>query len=189
MSSPPVLRCGNTLVVFEGPRRLEWSTPDPGHSVPLGAWPSPGQAAEVLGHLAAGGNVLVLVDKERTSVPMFADEAARIPEELAARFPITTDGVLSELHLVSLDWLPDHLRRRGLRFLRYAARLLAQQHDLLLPPLLVEEPGPEPSNLRFAQLRGVRSLDHERIALLGDHLFARVPTASRTPLPAQEVSS
>ncbi|WP_217574196.1 hypothetical protein [Streptomyces sp. GbtcB7] len=187
MSSPPVLRCGNTLVVFDGPRRLLWSTSDPRHCTPAGLWPAPGQAAGVLDHLAADGNVLVLLDQERITVPMFADEAAHIPEELAARFTITTDGVLSELHLTALDWLPEHLRRRGLRFLRDAARLLAREHDLLLPPLLVEEPGSEPSNLRFAQLRSVRPIDQERIALLSDRLFAQVSTV--TPPPAPEVSS
>jgi hypothetical protein len=189
MNAQPVLRSGNTLVVFDGPRRLVWSASDQRHSTPAGLWPAPGQAAEVFDHLAAGGNVLVLLDQKRTTIPMFADEAARIPEELAARFTITTDGVVSELHLTALDWLPEHFRQRGLRFLRDATRLLDRQHDLLLPPLLVEEPGPEPSNLRFAQLRSVRPFDQERIAPLSERLFAEASPVSKDPLSAWEVSS
>jgi hypothetical protein len=189
MSSSPILRRGNTLVVFDGPRRLLWSAPEPGRHTPTGLWPAPGQAAEVLDHLADGGNVLVVLDQERFTVPMYSDEAARIPAELAARTTITSDGVLSELHLTALDWLPEHLRQRGRRFLQQAGRLIAEHPDLLLPPLLLEEPGPEPSNLRFVRLRSARPFDQDRIASLGDRLFAPVPTASEAPLPEWETSS
>ncbi|KUN29868.1 hypothetical protein AQJ23_03785 [Streptomyces antibioticus] len=179
MHSSPILRHGNTLVVFDGPPRLLWSAADPGHYVPSGLWPSPAEAASVLDHLADGGNVLVMLGEEDTTIPMYVEEAASIPAELADRIKVTTDGALAYLHLTALDWLPDDLRRRGLRFLRDTDRMLASLPDALLPPLLLEEPDSEASNLRFGRLRTVRTLTEDRILPLSNHFFA--PAASASP--------
>ncbi|POX43752.1 hypothetical protein C3488_35255 [Streptomyces sp. Ru72] len=130
----------------------------------------------MLDHLADGGNVLVMLSEENSTVPMYVEEAAAIPAELADRIEVTTDGALAYLHLTALDWLPDHLRQRGLRFLRETVRVLASLPDAFLPPLLLEEPSSEASNLRFARLRTVRTLTEDRILPLSDYLFA--PAAS-----------
>jgi hypothetical protein len=188
MSLSPTLHHDDILVVFDGPRRLLWSSPAPGTYAPAALWPDPVQVADVLDHLGAGGNVLVLLDQEDITIPLYADEAASIPPELRRSMTVTTDGVLTEVHLTALDWLPEHFRQRGLRFLRYTEQLLARRHDLLLPPLLVEAPGPEPVNLRFARLRTPRPFDESHIDALGDWLFAGTTATSKDPLPALEVS-
>ncbi|WP_405584598.1 hypothetical protein [Streptomyces sp. NBC_01190] len=191
MSSSPTLRCGNTLVVFDGSRRLVWSASSTTNYTPVALWPTPEQAAEVLDHLAGGGNLLVMVEEETTTVPMYAEEAARMPAELTERISLTSDGVLSELQIPALDWLPEPLRQRGLRFLRDSARRLAHYPDLLLPPLLMEEPGTEPesadtldsadTNVRFARRRTVRPYSDDRLAPVSDHLF---PSLSYEPYEA-----
>jgi len=179
MHSSPTLRHRNTLVVLEGPSRLLWSAAQPGHFALSGLWPSPAEAARVLDHLADGGNVLVMLGEEDSTIPMYVEEAAAIPAELAGRIKVTTDGPLAYVHLSALDWLPDHLRQRGLRFLRDTDRMLASLPDALLPPLLLEEPSSEVSNLRFARLRTVRTLTEDRILPLSDHFFA--PAAPAPP--------
>ncbi|MFD6289861.1 hypothetical protein [Streptomyces sp. NPDC060205] len=179
MSAPSTsasLKCGNTLVVFDGPRRLSWRTSVSGDYTPTALWPSPAQAAEVLDHLHGGGCLLVLLEQERITVPMYAEEADRLPPDVADRAELTSDGVVSELHLPVMDWLPPALRERGLRFLEDSAGLLRGSPDLLLPHLIVETPPYRPQNLRFARLRTPRPFSEDRLAPVTDRLFtAGVP--------------
>ncbi|WP_328495530.1 hypothetical protein OHS59_24385 [Streptomyces sp. NBC_00414] len=173
------LQCGNTLVVFDGPRRLAWRTSLSGDYTPTALWPSPAQAAQVLEHLYSGGCLLVLLEQERISVPMYAEEADRLPPDVAARADLTSDGVVSELHLPVLDWMPPALRERGLRFLENSTGLLRESPDLLLPHLIVETPPYQPENLRFARLRTPRPFSEDRLAPVTDHLFT--PDIEATP--------
>ncbi|MFG3155354.1 hypothetical protein ACGF7W_25275 [Streptomyces sp. NPDC048219] len=171
MSTSAFLRCGKTFVVFDGPRRLSWHASAPGDYIPTALWPSPAQAAEVMDHLYSGGCLLVLIEQERISVPMYAEEAERLPPDVAARATLTSDGVVSELHLPVLDWMPAALRERGLRFLENSTRLLREEPDLLLPHLIVEDPPRHLANLRFARLRPPRPFADDRLAPVTDHLF------------------
>lgn len=180
MNTSALVRCGRTLVVFDGPRRLSWHASRNGDYTPTALWPSPAQAAEVLDHLYGGGCLLVLIEQRRTSVPMFAEEAERLPQDIAARTTLTGDGVLSELHLPVLDWMPDPLRERGLRFLEHSAEQLLGMPDLLLPQLLVEEPPHRPDNLRFARPRTARPFADGRMEPVTDRLFTLPPTALPT---------
>ncbi|WP_188114296.1 hypothetical protein [Streptomyces apricus] len=182
MSTSASLQCGNTLVVFDGPRRLAWRTSPSGDYAPTALWPSPAQAARVLDHLYGGGCLLVLLEQERISVPMYAEEAERLPPDVAARADLTSDGVISELHVPVLDWMPPALRERGLRFLEDSAGLLDKSPDLLLPHLIVEDPPHRPDNLRFARLRRPRPFSDDRLAPVTDHLFtADLPVAAMCP--------
>jgi hypothetical protein len=171
MNGSALLRCGSTLVVFDGPRRLTWHTAANGDYTPTALWPTPAQAEAVLDHLYSGGCLLVLLEQKRTSVPMYAEEAEQLPVEVAARTTLTSDGVLSELHLPALDWMPAPLRERGLRFLDDSAALMSGRPDLLLPHLIVEKPPYQPDNLRFARLRTPRPYSDGRIGPVTDHLF------------------
>lgn len=179
MSLSPTMWCGGTLVIFDGPKRLAWSTTPPGQWSPISLWPTPRQAERVVDRLRAGGNVLVLMEQDQTSVPMFVEEAMRFPGRSTAR--MTTDGVITELHIPALDWLPGPLRDRGLRFLRETASSIRQRPDLLLPHLLVDEPGQAPDNLRFARIRSPHSFTDDRLRSAVDHLFA--PTGERHSVP------
>ncbi|MFJ3213192.1 hypothetical protein [Streptomyces flaveolus] len=175
MSTAAFLRCGNTAVVFDGPRRLAWRRGGTaGDYAPTALWPSPAQLTEVMDHLHSGGCLLVLVDQERTSVPMYAEEAERLPADVAARTTLTSDGVVSELHVPVLDWMPPALRERGLRFLHNSAGRLQDNPDLLLPQLIVEDPPYRPENLRFARLRNPRPFSDDRLTPVTDHLFTDV---------------
>lgn len=171
MSGSALLQHDDTLVVFDGPRRLTWRTSANGDYTPTALWPTPAQAEAVLEHLYGGGCLLVLLEQKRTSVPMYAEEAERLPAEVAAQTTLTSDGVLSELHLPALNWMPGPLRERGLRFLDDSAALMSGKPDLLLPHLLVEEPPYRPDNLRFARLRTPRPYSDCRIGPVTDHLF------------------
>ncbi|MEW2570694.1 hypothetical protein [Streptomyces sp. NPDC047070] len=185
MSAPSTsasLKCGNTLVVFDGPRRLSWRRSVSGDYTPTALWPSPAQAAEVLDHLHGGGCLLVLLEQERISVPMYAEEADRLPPDVADRAELTSDGVVSELRLPVMDWLPPALRERGLRFLEDSAGLLRESPDLLLPLLIVETPPYRPENLRFARLRTPRPFSEDRLAPVTDRLFtAGIPDVPGIP--------
>ncbi len=182
MSTSASLRCGETLVVFDGPRRLAWRTSVSGDYTPTALWPSPTQAAQVLDHLYSGGCLLVLIEQERVSVPMYAEEAERLSPDVAARADLTSDGVVSELHLPVLDWMPPALRERGLRFLENSTGLLRESPDLLLPHLIVESPPYRPDNLRFARLRTPRPFSEDRLTPVTDHLFtADAPAAAMCP--------
>ncbi|MFI7504709.1 hypothetical protein ACIBVL_40810 [Streptomyces sp. NPDC049687] len=185
MSRSAFLQCGSTLVVFDGPRRLTWRQSSSGDYTPTALWPSPAQAAAVMDHLYSGGSLLVLVEQERISVPMYAEEAERLPSDVADRATLTSDGVVSELHLPVLDWMPPALRERGLRFLRDSAGKVRSEPDLLLPHLLVESPPYRPDNLRFARLRKPRPFSDDRLAPVTDHLFtADIEAAVMCPVDA-----
>jgi hypothetical protein len=171
MSSSAYLQCGSTLVVFDGPRRLTWRKSSPGEYTPTALWPSPAQAAEVMDHLYSGKGLLVLLEQERISVPMYAEEAERLPPDVTDQATLTSDGVVSELHLPVLNWMPHELRERGLRFLSNSACTVRSRPDLLLPHLLVESPPYQPDNLRFARLRAPRPFSDDRLAPVTDHLF------------------
>lgn len=158
-------------MVFDGPRRLQWSATYPAQFTPVALWPTPAQAAHVLDHLRLGGNVLILLEEERITIPMYAEEAVRIPAELASRVTVTSDGPLSEIRFTAMDWLPPPLRQRGQQFLKDAARILHQRPGLLLPHLITEEPGREPSRLRFARTHTARSLTDSRLLSAADHIF------------------
>ncbi|WP_143674221.1 MULTISPECIES: hypothetical protein [Streptomyces] len=170
MSDAPTLWCGSTLVVFDGPRRLIWRPVSAGRWSLADLWPTARQARQVTDHIEDGGAVLVLVDEEQIDVPMYAEEVAQVPESLAAR--ITVDGDLADLRIPALDWLPEPLRERGRTFLRDTDCHIDRQPDLLLPHLLVEEPGQTPCNLRFARIRHPRPLNNDRLRSAADHLFA-----------------
>jgi hypothetical protein len=175
-------------VVFDGPRRLSWHSSGAGDYVPTGLWPDPAQAARVLDHLYAGGSLLVLVEQPDIRVPMFTEEAERLPPEVAERATLTSDGVLSELRLPALDWMPPALRERGLRFLEDSAKALSGEPDLLLPQLLVESPPCRPDNLRFGRLRTPRPFYDGRLEPVADHLFA-APAMAVPVCPAQAAAA
>lgn len=179
MSLPPTMWCNGTLVIFDGPRRLAWSTTSPGQWSPVALWPTPRQAERVVDHLHQGGSVLILVEQEQIDIPMYVEEASRLPDRVTAE--LTTDDVIAELHVRALDWLPESLRERGLRFLRETDRCIENQPDLLLPHLLLEEPDHEPGNLRFGRVRAPRPFTDARLTAAVDHLFA--PAGDRFPAP------
>ncbi len=170
MSLSPTMWCGSTLVIFDGPRRLTWSTNPPGQWSPVSLWPTHHQAERVLDYLHKGGSVLVMVEQEQTNIPLYIEEAARFPDSVSAR--LSQDDVITDLQIPALDWLPEALRERGLRFLRDTSRTIHSRPEMLLPQLLLEEPGADPCNLRFARVRAPRPFTDERLRSTVDHLFA-----------------
>jgi hypothetical protein len=73
------------------------------------------------------------------------------------------------------------MRERGLRFMRETASSIRERPDLLLPHLIVEEPGQEPDNLRFARIRTPRPFTDDRLKAAVDQLFT--PTGDRFLAP------
>ncbi|GAA3888001.1 hypothetical protein [Streptomyces sedi] len=179
MSQPPILWCGSTLVVFDGPRRLTWRRGPRGEWFPVSLWPTPQQALQVNEHLAQGGGLLVLVEEAETEIPLHTEELAGAPWELADR--VTVEDGLAELRVPALDWLPEELQARGRKFLKDSACFFERQPDLLIPHLVVEPLGPTPENLRFGRLRPPRRCTDERLRTVADHLFDHGLTMPRAP--------
>jgi hypothetical protein len=143
VNTSPMLRSGNTTVVYEGPRRLVWRRTGATGWVPTGLWPTPAQAAELITELNRGGRLLIVLEPGPHTVHVMGEELAAAPAPVRKLAEQPGDDP-AELIVPMLDWLPESLRQRGIRFRNQCASLLDRFPLALLPRLLVEqsvEPG------------------------------------------------
>ena len=177
-------RHGDTLVVFEGSRRMLWSRPGPGRWRPVGIWPQAADAAALTAHLAARRNVLVVLDGAEHTVSLLAEELAAAPASVRrlvrgpdpsvpgpAPYPVEPVDV----RIPVLDWLPGPLRRPGVEFLRTGAELVRRTPAALLPPLLIDVFDPARPHLRFALRTQRHGIGAGRLADTVGHLFGPAP--------------
>lgn len=177
-STPPTERHGGALVVFEGSRRMRWSRPAPGRWRPVGIWPGAAEAEALAEHLAARGNVLVVLDRAEHTVSLLAEELAGAPAAVRRLLPGAgpgPDDLVVDVSIPALDWLPAPLRLRGIEFLVRAAEFAERTPAMLLPPLLTDEPDPERPHLRFALRTGPYGIGGARLTAAVGHLFAPAP--------------
>jgi hypothetical protein len=171
MTKQPTALCGDTLVVFEGPKRIAWRETDFSDWAPLGLWPDPREKHEIHRRIAHGQQMLVVLDEAAPVVSMLREELAAAPPALAAlaEEPV---GELVRLPVPTLDWLPGDLRARGLRFLARSTARVAGIPKALLPALIFEESPRALAHVRFAHRldRRVR-LDSDLDAIVA-HGFA-----------------
>ncbi|MGP9017720.1 hypothetical protein ACT1U9_04840 [Streptomyces sp. BR1] len=170
--TPAAVLYGDTLVVFEGHRRLLWDRPGPGRWRPVGLWPGPAEAAALAARLASGHNVLVVLGRDRQSVPLLAEELAAAPAEvrwLAAAGPGTAEPY--DVRIPFLDWLPPAERLRGLELLAQGAELVRSTPAALLPALLADTVGPTRSPVRFVLCTRAAGPGEEHIAGAAARLF------------------
>lgn len=183
-NTPPIggrvtVEHGNALVVFEGAARIAWHRRTSSDWIPVGLWPRPDEAVLLEGRLERGDPVLVILSEPVATVPLLVEELAA-SGELFAPYADPAEGHLVELRLPALDWLPDDVRARGLEFLARTDKVIATTPHALCPPFLLDDPGPEGSNVRFVRpRRGERATDADCRALV-EHVFATtlVPAAS-----------
>jgi hypothetical protein len=151
MTSSPIARHGDALVVFDGPRRIAWERTGRAEWTPRGVWAGD---PEVRRQLAARRPLLVVLDGPQASVTVLAEQFAAGRDALA---PYVADptGEAVEVVIPALDWLDRGLRARGLAF---ADRQAALPAALRAPLALDDEPGP----VRFA-LRSGPVLDLETV--------------------------
>jgi hypothetical protein len=149
MSSSPIARYGDALVVVDGADRVTWRRTGLAEWAPCGVWPDEHQAAEVRRHLSQGGPLLAVLAATKATVPLLDEQLAEAPPAVAA-LAHQGAGDLASLHIPALDWLPADLRRRGLRFVRDGVERAARTPAPLLPAIALSEPDPDAPNLRFA---------------------------------------
>jgi hypothetical protein len=178
VNTSPMLRSGNTTVVFEGPRRLVWRRVGSTGWVPTALWPSPEQAAELITEMGRGGRLLVVLEPGPHTVAVLAEELAAAPAPVRQLAEQPGEDP-AELIVPTLNWLPADLRERGLRFRAECASLLDRYPPALLPRLLVEQPANPDCPIRFIhpmpQCSLTGALSGHQLRQIANHVFRDVP--------------
>jgi hypothetical protein len=146
MSLPATIQCGDTLVVFEGTRRLRSLPTD---TTTAALWPDAHEAKDVRRRLDLGQPILVILGGPQADAALLAEQFVQAPRALAAAVRSTARD-MTGTPVPALDWLPAELRDRGLRFLRASAEHARRTPAALCQPLYLDEPDPETPHVRFA---------------------------------------
>jgi hypothetical protein len=179
MISDPTARSGETLVVFEGPKRIAWAQSGLDGWTPLDLWPNARETEEIRRRLAQKRPLLVILDNADPVVSLLPEELAGASEAVAALADEPT-GDLIRMRVPRLNWLPGDLRERGLRFLSRSIEQAAGIPKALLPALVFEERDVPTPHVRFAHRLNTRvRLDHEIDAIV-EHCFANCRHGSMT---------
>jgi hypothetical protein len=146
MSPSPLIRIGDVLVALEGRARLSWRADPTTGWMPAALWPDRAQGERVRRHIAEGRPMLIVMTGAADSVPLLEEQRDGMPTSLVP-FVRDVPGDLPALCIPALDWLPDDLRQRGLKFVVCSADSLP---DALQAPLILENTDPAMPNVRFA---------------------------------------
>lgn len=153
MDARSTMLVDDTLIIFEGPARVDWTVGVDGKWTPTGIWPGPRHGEMLRQRLECRAPILVVLDEARLAIPVLREEWERAPE--AVRAALTREGPppapgeeVMELRVPFLDWLPVELRATAETFLAETDLVLAHTPAVLLPPLLT---GDEVDGVRFAR--------------------------------------
>jgi hypothetical protein len=174
--STAVIRHGAMTVVVEGAARIGWRRSGAATWAPERLWPTADEAAELLAAVRRGEALLVVFDETPATVAVLAEEFAQAAPALAelAEGGDATGGEVVELRVPPLNWLPEELRRRGLRFLRDSRAKAARTPTFLLPPLVIDEPSAQAPNVRFAHRLRHTGACRTQLPQIAAHLFAEL---------------
>jgi len=173
------------LIVREGTSRIRWAGGG-GTWRLTGIWPSAGEQLQLSAQLAAGRPLLVVLEPDPPSVPVWRSELADglLPlgpgrpvhsvnhevavEESPAEEP---EEELLDVVVPFLDWLPERLRARGRAFSEQARELISHTPAPLLAALIVEDEPVQDDQVRFVHRTGGRpptaaELDRLAVCLL-----------------------
>jgi hypothetical protein len=178
MTTEPVLRHDGVTVVVEGSARIRWRRVAAARWAPAALWPSTDESAEVLSGVRRGDPLLVVFDEAPAKVPVLAEELALAPPAVAS-LACDTSGEVVDLHVPPLDWLPEELRHRGLRFLHTSTQAASRTPCPLRPPLMLDEPAADLPNLRFAVRLPCRGWARTDLVAVASHLFGAQGLARR----------
>jgi hypothetical protein len=177
-SALPVRRLSAVQVVFDGARRLLWSSRGPAAWRPDRIWPSPAERDRILADLRSGTPVLVLLEPRSVPVPVLPEELERAPRPLRER-AVGLGGDEYAVPVALLDWLPDRYRRRGLDFLRTGGQMLESNPKLLLSSLIVDQAAQPGEPVRFALRTWARAVPDRDLAECAAALFPAQPGRRR----------
>lgn len=167
-------RSGQTLVVREGAKRLQWVRTVEGWRLE-GMWPGPADQRVVSQHLGTGAPVLVVLEEQPAVVTALRDELVEVPPYLRALYQCDE---YVDLEVPFLDWLPADVRRRGEQFAAYVQRLLAVTPRWSLPQLLFAPDVAAGHQVQFvARTPACRVLDDRLLDQAVEHAFAGVYVA------------
>lgn len=136
---------GPVTVVREGAARLVWSRAWVDQWRLTDLWPTPVQSAALESRIARGDRMLVVLDQAPQAIALHPEEVAMPLDRFDA---VSDDGILVEIVVPQLEWLPEPLRTRGLIFADQAAEIIASTPAGLVPPLVLEQ---EDCPVRFAR--------------------------------------
>jgi hypothetical protein len=168
MSLPAAIECDDALVVFEGPRRIRHQ-----RAAGVRLWPDAREAEEVRERIAGGRPILVIFGGAQAKATVLTEQFAGAPPALAELVrAIARD--LSPFPVPALDWLPDDVRDRGLRFLRASTLHVRRTPALLCPTLCLDDRDAASPHVRFAYLSRVGMHTARELSLVVAYAFADV---------------
>lgn len=185
MQKSTTLPVGNALVVFEGAPRLSWQWQTLTHWTPTGLWPSPEELREITARFDRGDPVLIVLGEREAGVSVTQEEIAQAPPGLRSLVSFT-DGI-GELRIPQLDWLPDRLHRRGLRFFDDSDLLIARTPAPLRPPLLLDDPDPSAPHIRFVRQTGPGGCSTAALTVLVEYAFGELEGTDTTEGAVRDV--
>ncbi len=180
------MKIGDVLVVFEGVRRVVWrhrllpvgvpGTPTSSDWVLASVWPDASEQRRVEAHLGAGDPLLVVLDSEPVVISVPAENVTELPAGLP---PPPAGADIIDVEIPALDWLPEHLCRRGLAFARHAQARIAAVPDFLRPAVVIDPGDDGPGNgagagtehVRYVYRTGVRTVPPAMLRRIVEHLF------------------
>jgi hypothetical protein len=168
MSPPAAIECDDALIVFEGPRRIRHQS-----ATSFELWPDAGEAQEVRDRIESGRPMLVILGGPHADATVLIEQFAGAPPALAELVQAIARD-LSPIPVPALDWLPNDVRDRGLRFLRASTLRVRRTPALLCPTLYLENRDPTCPHVRFAHLSRVAVQTELELSLVVAYAFADV---------------
>ena len=170
MSLPAAIECDDALIVFEGPRRIRHQS-----ATRFELWPDPREAEEVRDRIESGRPILVILGGPQAEATVLTEQFAGAPPALAELVhAIARD--LSPIPVPALDWLPNDVRDRGLRFLRASTSRVRRTPVLLRPALALDDRDIACPHVRFAHLSRVAAQTERELSMVVAYAFADVLT-------------
>ena len=168
MSLPAAIECDDALIVFEGPRRIRQQS-----ATRFELWPDPREAAEVRDRIEGGRPLLVILGGPQAEATVLTEQFAGAPPALAELVQAIARD-LSPIPVPALDWLPDDVRDRGLRFLRASTLRVRRTPPLLRPTLSLDDRDITCPHVRFGHVSRVGVQSERELSLVVAHAFADV---------------
>jgi hypothetical protein len=168
MSPPAAIECDDALIVFEGQRRIRHHS-----AAGFDLWPDAREAEAVRTRIENGRPILVILGGPQAEATVLTEQFAGAPPAFAELVnAIARD--LSPIPVPALDWLPDDVRDRGLRFLRASTMRVRRTPALLCPALRLDERDIAFPHVRFGHLLRVGPHTERDLSLVVAYAFADV---------------
>jgi hypothetical protein len=166
MSLPAAIECGDALVVFEGPRRIRHRS-----ATSFDLWPDARELEEIRHRIESGRPILVILGGPQAKATLLTEQFAGAPPAFAELVQAIARD-LSPIPVPALDWLPNDVRDRGLRFLQASTLHVRRTPALLCPELCLDERDVAFPHVRFGHLCRVGAHTERELSLVVAYAFA-----------------